>query len=625
MAYERDNAMTCEEAQVISFRYMNGDPTLTAQQRDGFETHLLICSGCTAEYEENKWLAGLLKKHCSISVDTKKLLQAAGREAVVPEISRDYGKPCRPMTIEESWERLNQSCPSLAEACRRDERKRKLRSVVWHIGSVAAAACILVAIGIGWLAMNRGESGQSQLGAVTTDGSSAAVAERITPEGRKPLALNHSITTGDQPQEILLGGMHRVVMNRNTSAIFSVTSANTEGPHAGKIPYEIQLASGELYVEVVPGNPFTVKTGNARLDITGTKFDVVADDDKTELTLLKGSIRFSALDHQQEAVSVTAGYASTIAGRYAPTAPAPVDALAATIWARDTAFSNAVALADGQANPDLSSLSVRSQEFWRHADLPDVDKLDYETWLKDHQQPPFFSTTLAAMQKAQAIKADWIELLMISGDIWQFHYDPKLPVDQPLAKVEPAAITRLARHYGLDEREVLQMLGLPNSALTTTSSIPGGALGREYADALCRWHDTVMTAVSTQDNPKANDGLKMFSLDASQHLAKTRIAAYLWVKNHPDKARQLLTDSSYLALLPTPPASASDGALDVNEWLNHLHDQANAARICVPAAMEWLTVPPGIGCAYQATEQQRRLAALVAELLPSLHEREGKE
>jgi hypothetical protein len=40
--------------------------------------------------------------------------------------------------------------------------------------------------------------------------------------------------------------------------------------------------------------------------------------------------------------------------------------------------------------------------------------------------------------------------------------------------------------------------------------------------------------------------------------------------------------------------------------------------------MEWLLVPPGTGCEDQATEQQRRLAALVAELAP-LDQREGKE
>jgi len=102
--------------------------------------------------------------------------------------------------------------------------------------------------------------------------SPVGFAELVTGQDRKPLAMNQPFATAGEPQEILLGGMHRVVMNRHTKATFSASAAGGDGgaaggngapttpqrrqngrdAHAGKVPYEIQLAQGELYVEVVP-------------------------------------------------------------------------------------------------------------------------------------------------------------------------------------------------------------------------------------------------------------------------------------------------------------------------------------------------------------------------------------
>jgi len=470
-----------------------------------------------------------------------------------------------------------------------------------------------MAIGIGWIVLGSGKPARPGDMAVNPIQPDGAFAEFVTPQGRTPLALGKPVKTDDVLREILLGGMHRVVMNRHTEATFSAGPRRTAGRLAGKVPYEIQLARGELYVEVVPGNPFTVLTANARLDITGTKFDVLAEGEKTKLALLKGSVRFSTLDRPQEPVSVTAGHASRIVGQHLPAPPAPADALATTAWARDTAFSNAVALADRQANADLSSLSKISEYSWPQGEPPDVDTLDYQTWLDAHRQAGFAMALPAVGRMTRAIGADWIELLMISGDIWQFHYEPKLPPSRQFIKLSPADIARLARHYGLDEAKLRQTLGLPDSTAATPPD-QAAAPGPQYAGALRCWHDAVMTAAP--DKPKANDDLKLFSLYAGQYLAETRTAAYLWAKAHPDQACQLLADSEYRAMLPTATATGAAGAADVNAWLKLLRDEANAARHCVPAAMEWLLVPPGTGCAYQATERQRRLAALAAELTP---------
>jgi len=66
-------------------------------------------------------------------------------------------------------------------------------------------------------------------------------------------------------------------------------------------------------------------------------------------------------------------------------------------------------------------------------------------------------------------------------------------------------------------------------------------------------------------------------------------------------------------LQPTPPETVGNMASNVGAWLKQLRDQGNAAGNCVPAAVEWLHVPPDTGRACQAAEQQRCLAELVAQ------------
>jgi hypothetical protein len=518
------------------------------------------------------------------------------------------------------WRRIDEDQSS--------QRRQRRWAMVSRISGIAAAACILIAIGVGWITLRNGNPSQPISGiAANSNGSSKGFVELVTGQGRKPLAMNQSVTTDGQPQEVLLGGIHRVVMNRNTKATFTAAPASggngraPDAPQSGhdeKVPYEIQLARGELYVEVVPGHPFTVRTDNAQLDITGTKFNVLAEGDKTELTLLKGSVRFSqpvagnAASATNSFVDVTTGHTSTITGRSAPIEPRETDAMTATAWARDLALTNAIALAVGQAGVDISGLFMMSQDFWRQSDPPDVDKLDYETWRDEHRQLGLRFMALTAVQKDPTVEADWIELLMISGDIWQFHYDSNLPACQPVTKLESAAVIRLVWHLGLDEQELLRIAGLPKSSPAAMSLLQDQTPGHRYADALRRWLD----ALTTRGQQPENDSvLKLFSLYASQYLAETRTAAYLWAKNHPEKVRQLLADKEYLAILPTPLAMTNNSAPDVNAWLEQIHDQANTARSCVPAAMEWLLAPQEARCQPLSLQKQRTLTGHVARLI----------
>ena len=621
MRLESDNAMTCCEAQLLMSLHLRNDPSLPQGQREALEAHLLICSACSEGYEDDKRVVALLRRYWSVSEDTEGLLRGGAHEV---ERRRTSDRPWRPMSIQEGWADLKRRCPSLAEACRRDERNKKLRQLAWGIGSVAAAACVLIAIGIGWLALRNGDSGQPLPGvAVNPDGSSmGASAELVTSQGRRCLPLNRPHKTHDRPQEVLLGGMHRVVMNRNTTATFAVARGPARdgvAPQDGDGPYEIQLAQGELYVEVVPGHPFTVKTDNARLVITGTKFDVLADRSKTELVLLKGAVRFSQPAAADSFVDVTTGYASTIVGRSGPSIPRETDARVATAWARALALTNAIASA--QPDADLHLLdSIRDD--WPQPKPLDLESIDYVKWRDDRREWfarefPWIFRIQSVLKEQHGIEADYVELLVVSGDIWQFNY-PR-PWNQPIPILNAAAVRRAAGHYGVDPAGLLDAVA-PGAA-SRPSERPVGELAGRYRSALRCWHSNVAgLSGPTQPSPAAGDApetresdLLMFTLRAGTYLANTRTAAWIWTWTYPDKAAALCQARRQQGVALLDPDAS--GALQ--RWLDRLSRHAVAADSIAQIAPELITAPRATGCEGQVRALSDQLAEATAALLAS--------
>src|SRR5690606_24698375 len=130
--------------------------------------------------------------------------------------------------------------------------------------------------------------------------------------------------------ELRLGDRHRVTLNRGTEAVIS---ASRESDIDADPVWRVDLRRGELFAEVESPARFSVTTPNALSEITGTAFNVRTDGRETELTLLEGSIRFSAPGSAgSKPVKVTAGFASRVVGSAAPTTPRRVDAVAATAW-----------------------------------------------------------------------------------------------------------------------------------------------------------------------------------------------------------------------------------------------------------------------------------------------------
>lgn len=97
----------------------------------------------------------------------------------------------------------------------------------------------------------------------------------------------------------------------------------------------VELAEGEALftVEHDAGRPFTVETGNGQVTVTGTRFDVRRDADKTRVVVAQGSVKIQGrAAPPAQFVSLTAGMGTQIDAQGQVTTPYAVNAEALTAW-----------------------------------------------------------------------------------------------------------------------------------------------------------------------------------------------------------------------------------------------------------------------------------------------------
>ena len=569
--------------------HLGNDPSLTDRDRATFQFHIEHCHKCADEYEGAKWVIGLVKKYAR------------------PE---DFHQSTNPKMKDSDT-----SKPKLDAHDKQKRRKRWLnrkrnKTFKWA-GTVALAACVILSVCLTWNVFtgrkNLADKSLKNISKTTlplSNDSFKPIAELITPQGKTPLQFNQQITAGDSPQEILLGGMHRVVMNSNTAATFTTEPVYIETERRTR--YAIQLSKGDIYVEVVPGHPFSVRTLNALLKITGTKFNVTADSNETKLTLLKGSVRFSNLSDVNEFVDVAAGYSSLIKGQSLPETPLHTNALTATAWARDFIMGNTLA----QIQPCLDEDFLESiRNSWMQTTPPDLNKIDYEKWRDDHRdwfkkQFPWIFEIQTFLYEHHNIEADYISLLMISGDIWQFHYPRSLGKSIPI--YNPCLIDRLATHYDVTFEQFESFAGPNNLPSTKPSEV--------YQASLVNWHTAIANA--SQNTGDMSGDLLLFNLRAGQYLTNTRTAAYLWVKENPGEAEGLMSDKNYYELfLSKELADRFAYAASSEPLQTYLADQVSNVSAISNGSQELFTTPQSSGCKENTAKLVRQLQNGLSEFV----------
>ena len=572
--------------------HLGNDPSLTDRDRATFQFHIEHCHKCADEYEGATWVLGLVKKYARPE-DFHQAINAKKRIQKDQPISKPKLDPLDKQTRRKKW--MNH---------------KGNKTFKWAGSVVAIAAGVIIAVCMsGHIFTGQNNSGNNLLKDIPevtpslSNKNCGSTVELITPQGKMPLQLNQQITAGDSPQEILLGGMHRVVMNANTVVTFTAEPVYIETEH--RVRHAIQLSKGEIYVEVVPGSPFSVRTHNAFLKITGTKFNVTADSNETKLTLLKGSVRFSNLSDVDEFVDVPAGYRSLIKGQSFPETPIHTNALTATAWARDFIMGNALA----QVQPYLDEEFLESiRNSWIQTTPPNLDEIDYVQWRDDHsdwfkKQFPWIFEIQNVLKEQHNIDADYIDLLTISGDIWQFNY-PR-PLGKPIPIYNPASVERLEKHYGVKLAQF--------KSIADRNDLPSAKPSEVYQDALVNWHSAIVKA---EQNRKGDlpDKLLLFNLRAGQYLTNTRIATYLWVKENPGEAERLISDKSYRELFLSKELADRFTYAASNEFLEtYLADQVSDISAISNGSQELFTTPKSSGC-------EDNIAKLVKQLQDGLSE-----
>ncbi len=412
---------------------------ITDEEKQSFESHLTVCQACIKEYEETKRLMSLVKKHwVSVSTETRQLLEQAGYEVLEQKhVSNNHS---RPMTVEEGWQDLCKRCSDLAETT----EKSKSLQLFLRIGAVAA--CLIIGI-LTWMEFSNYSKTQN----LPQDFSSQQVAtapkpsvkvELVRPSGNTAVATNQKIVADNELKILLINRKHRMVMNVGTSLCIEPFTANAQ------IGCLVKLAAGEFYTHIQhDGNQFIVNTAHGQAVITGTTFDIKVTEDSTTLVVIEGIVRFES---EKGTVNVEASQKSKIIGQSAPSIPLSCNTAELTAWA--TAYKPNTALAQAESDDDwYLTFSLRRDPIV-------LAETDYKQWIEEKRDWfkkdfPWIFELKDALNK-EAINIDYPELLIESGDIWQFVCLQKFPARFSVPDFESLLKTTVS--YGFSREWLLK-------------------------------------------------------------------------------------------------------------------------------------------------------------------------
>jgi ferric-dicitrate binding protein FerR (iron transport regulator) len=572
MDYSTDNQMTCYQAQLLMWPYVENDPHVGAEERLLVEAHLRSCCECAREYEDSKFVIALVKKYCN---------SASDQPLPLPE--KEEPPECR-MTVAEGWEDLKRRIPELA---RLQSRRRHL----WWFRRVAAvAACLAICVfaRMAFLIHSKlqftRESTPRQVAAITEP----TVKVCLLSNGRRIVlpAGTEVRTAQNQTKTLVINNRHRMVMNENSALSIEPL---VQGTLTGCVA---ELASGEIFTRVEhDGNPFIVSTSHGVVVITGTGFDVKATAGSTTVVVAEGSVKFGS---EAGTVKVAAGQMSRIAGHSAPTEPAFCNAAELTAWARGP--QTKTALAEARSYSDSYNLS----ELWVKAISGPVnlESIDGEDWVEKNRDwfkrefPWIFQ--LQDVLVKQGIKVDYPELLVSSGDIWQFVYPQVSP--SRISVVRSGSLLKTASQYGFNKQWLLENAPALRFAVANRVKPEDKFFGLEAWE---KWSDRIKQARSASE--ELNTETLLYSLHAGCYIANTRTLVWLCIRNNTLAVNR--KDKAKLLSLLEDQVNTANRLLQIT-----LQAMTVSERTCV---VEMATLSEQIGCLVRLYDIEKGLSQYI--------------
>ena len=441
----------------------------------------------------------LVKKHWGpISTETRQLTGCAGYEVIKQNHPSTHSK--HPMTVEEGWQNLCRRCPDLSEST------EKPKSFQRFLCTGAAVACLVIGL-LTWFVFSnysklKSRPLQSSSFAQATSATKPSVnVELVRPSGNIAIEAGQAIVAGNELKTLLINCKHKMFMKVGTSLSIESLMANSQ------LGCLVRLEKGEIYAHVEhDGNPFVVETFAGKAVITGTTFNIKADSQQMELIVKEGTVKF---ENKNGGVTVKAGQKSVLTANTKPTLPALYDANTLNVWA--TGYKPNVASTQVKSNADdwYLALSLRKDPII-------LAETDYHQWVEEKrrwfkQNFPWIFELKDALAR-EGIEVDYPELLIKSGDVWQFACLQKFPARFSVPYFE--SLLKTAASYGFDREWLLKNVPSAKNVQEKSLLLPNST---GFA-AFDQW---LKYAMKKEDAPSP-----YYSADACIYLTETR--SLLW-------------------------------------------------------------------------------------------------
>jgi hypothetical protein len=476
--------MDCKEAQILFAPHIMGDLEHGPGFYSQLEAHLLSCQACRERYGIRNQTIAFIEQHKVIFAEALR----------TPEEKKAAEKE----EIELSWKRIEARLDEL-EVQERKEKQAKFHRLVVRVSAIAA--CLVVGIST-FLTYSIYLKPKTAL-------KPSVRIELVSDNGNILIPADRQIVSSDELKTLIIDGRHRMVMNTNT--ILAVESLR-ENDNTGCL---VKLDTGRIYAHVEhEGDPFIVDTVHGKAVITGTTFDVKVTDESTTLVVSEGTVQFES---EKGVVKVAAGQTSEIVGQSAPSIPLSCNIAELTAWATGDKAKPALAQVESNAHPGELSLSLRKEPII-------LEETDYTTWVEQKrglfkQNFPWIFQLKDALAQ-EGIKVDYPELLIKSGDVWQFVCLDVVP--PRFSVVDFDSLLKTASNYGFGKQWLLANVPIAKSALERPALSGNRFTGLK---AFERWFDYL------DETTELKPPTPIYSYHACKYLAETKSLIWFAVRD----------------------------------------------------------------------------------------------